>query len=100
MRSSGFIQWEEEMIDTVGKYFCFDTFTTPAIIAIAYFLGAIALTGGPILYLCGITGLPQTDVYLLSSIAVLTGGNVLFRVICEFLMVIFTINEKLDRGYR
>ena len=85
-------------------YFSFQKFITTSIVKGIYVLGFIALTGAGVALIVW-AGLKLNDAtidrqlgwrYVAIGAAALVIGNILWRVICEFWMVLFSINRRLS----
>lgn len=82
--SGGGIMWE---------FLAFRNMISVGLIQLLYFLGALVLTAG------GIGGLirGQNDIYIFQySLLALTAGNVVWRLLCEGLIVIYRIHATLE----
>lgn len=83
----------------IADYFAFRKLVTPDLIRASYLIGAILITFGCIAimgfpYLAGSTGLQQTQIVLV-AIVVLIAGNLLWRMLCESAILMFSIHEVL-----
>jgi len=85
-----------------GGFFSFGTLITPTVIQVAYFIGAAVITLASLLtvglVLMGIA--PEytdknRDALLFGGLTLLGIGNILWRVLCELLMLVFRIYESL-----
>ena len=75
----------------IDRYFSFRWMVSPTLIKIMYFVGVVVITLGPVLNLArGLT--PSTFGVLLVALVL---GNVIWRVICEALILAFSIHEIL-----
>ena len=78
----------------------FDYFITKDVITVIYILGAILITLIGVVIMIWGRVLPG-ELYKDASSAIIAGGlflifgNVLWRIICEFIAVIFKINDSL-----
>jgi hypothetical protein len=88
-----------------GRFFAFDIFITKTAISVIYCIGAVVLTLVSVLYLVlGIVKpamLPTIPAQIPTLntpvfwIAVLILGNLVWRMMCEFFVVMFSINKSL-----
>jgi tetratricopeptide (TPR) repeat protein len=78
--------------DNIG-YFSFNAMISPAIIKVLYVLGAIALI------VFGIIIIADNHFYLdnptLIGVLVILGGNIVWRLFCESLILMFRVYDKL-----
>src|SRR5262245_27302788 len=83
-------------------FFSFGTLITPAVIQVAYFIGAAAITLAGLLMaglvLMGVA--PEytdtnRDALLFGGLTLLGIGNILWRVLCEMVMLLFRVHEVL-----
>jgi hypothetical protein len=73
------------------KIFFFDAMLTPKIITFVYWLGLLAVLVAGVGQLFG----PYTSV--LSGLGILVGGAIGVRIWCELLIVLFKINDNLQK---
>jgi hypothetical protein len=87
----------------MAGYFSFDRLITPTIVKIVHFLGFLILSAAGITLIVW-AGLRLHDAsiareqgwrYVAIGAAAVVVGNLAWRVICEFWMVIFNINDQL-----
>jgi len=87
----------------MAGYFSFDRLITPTIVKIVHFLGFVILSAAGITLIVW-AGLRLNDAniareqgwrYVAIGAAALVVGNLAWRVICEFGMVLFNINAEL-----
>ena len=85
-----------------GGFFSFGTLITPACIQVAYVIGAAVITLASLfmvaLVLTGVA--PEytdtnRDALLVGGLSLLGIGNLLWRVLCEMVMLLFRIHEVL-----
>ena len=88
----------------IQKWINFDEFVTPKIITIVYVLGVIGITilslfmlvgGGGMGGMGGNAGLGLL-IGLILAIIIFVVGNILLRVYCEILIIVFKIHDHLD----
>jgi hypothetical protein len=89
-----------------NKFITFEELITPQAITIVYIIGAILITLGSLAFMgIGIV-MPQYGSYsssnpfsggflILFGLIYLIFGNLFWRMLCEFLIVIFKINDTL-----
>jgi hypothetical protein len=94
------LDYEAPIPDT--GFFSFHTFITPALVKIVYVLGVfgIAIASIAIAFIPSAQLLPDLSLsaHLKSTVVasiVFIGGNLLWRVLCELLMVFFSIHATL-----
>lgn len=88
----------------IQRWINFDEFVTPTIISIVYILGVILITLVALFVLVGGSLFGSTMDYgawnilvsFILAILIFVFGNVLWRVYCEILMVIFKMNNHLN----
>jgi hypothetical protein len=73
-----------------NDFISFRYLITPAIITVIYILGAIAISIGGIVTM----GSPRAG-GVLAGLAILVLGNIYWRVILEFFVVLFRMNDSL-----
>jgi len=85
-----------------GGFFSFETLITPASILVAYVIGAAVLTlAGLLMVAVVLTGVApeytdtNRDALLVGGLTVLGIGNLLWRMVCEMVILIFRIHEVL-----
>ena len=85
-----------------GGFFSFGTLITPACIQVAYVIGAAVITlAGLLMVALVLTGVAQEytdtnrDALLVGGLTLLGIGNLLWRVLCEMVMLLFRIHEVL-----
>ncbi|HEV8367849.1 MAG TPA: DUF4282 domain-containing protein [Pyrinomonadaceae bacterium] len=87
----------------MAGYFSFDRLITPTVVKIVHFLGFLILSAAGITLIVW-AGLRLNDAniareqgwrYVAIGAAALVVGNLAWRVICEFCMVLFNINAEL-----
>jgi len=85
-----------------GGFFSFETLITPACILVAYVIGAAVITvAGLLMVALVLTGLApeythtNRDALLVGGLTVLGIGNLLWRMLCEMVMLVFRIHEVL-----
>ncbi len=85
-----------------GGFFSFGTLITPAAIQVAYIIGAVLITlAGVLIVTLVLTGVASEytdtnrDALLFGGLTVLGIGNLLWRVLCEMVMLLFRILEAL-----
>lgn len=85
-----------------GGFFSFGALITPACIQVAYVIGAAAITLASLLMVALVlTGLApdytdtNRDALLVGGLTLLGIGNLLWRVLCEMVMLLFRIHEVL-----
>lgn len=96
---------ETLVIDTThrrGGFFSFGTLITPAAIQITYIIGAVIITlAGVLMVTLVLTGVAaeytdtNRDALLVGGFTVLGIGNLLWRVLCEMVMLFFRMLEVL-----
>jgi uncharacterized protein DUF4282 len=96
---------ETHAVDTThrrGGFFSFGTLITPAVIQMAYIIGAVVITlGGVLMVALVLTGVApeytdtNRDALLVGGLTLLGIGNLLWRVLCEMVMLLFRILEML-----
>jgi len=85
---------------TFKDFINFDYFITKDVISVIYILGAILITLIGVVIMIWGRVLPG-EIYRDASSAIIAGGlilifgNLLWRIICEFVAVIFKINDSL-----
>jgi hypothetical protein len=102
----------QESDERDSGFFSFRRMISPSLIKILYVAGALVITLGGILYIG--TGLDhsqipvgrgyvpligyggaQTALILLAGLAIIVGGNLFWRILCESWIVLFSIHETL-----
>ena len=85
-----------------GGFFSFGTLITPACIQVAYVIGAAVITlAGLLMVALVLTGVApeytdaNRDALLVGGLTLLGIGNLLWRVLCEMVMLLFRIHEVL-----
>ena len=85
-------------------FFSFGTFISPTVIQVVYVLGAAAITlGGLLMVAWPFTGLgpeymvTDPDTLLFEGLTLLGVGNILWRVLCEIVMLLFRMHEALEK---
>jgi hypothetical protein len=85
-----------------GGFFSFATLITPACIQVAYVIGAAVITlAGLLMVALVLTGAAHEytetnrDALLVGGLSLLGIGNLLWRVLCELVMVLFRMHEVL-----
>lgn len=85
-----------------GGFFSFGTLITPACIQVAYVIGAAVITLASLLMVALVlTGVApeytdaNRDALLVGGLTLLGIGNLLWRVVCEMVMLLFRIHEVL-----
>lgn len=85
-----------------GGFFSFGTLITPACIQVAYVIGAAIITlAGLLMVALVLTGVApeytdmNRDALLVGGLTVVGIGNLLWRVLCEMVMLLFRIHEVL-----
>jgi hypothetical protein len=87
----------------MAGYFSFDRLITPTIVKIVHFLGFVILSAGAITLIVW-AGLRLNDAtiardqgwrYVAIGAATVVVGNLAWRVICEFWMVLFNMHDQL-----
>src|SRR5215813_13734364 len=85
-----------------GGFFSFGTQITPAVIQVVYFIGAAVITLASLLtvglVLMGVASEytdTNRDALLFGGLTLLGIGNILWRVLCEMVMLVFRIHEAL-----
>jgi uncharacterized protein DUF4282 len=96
---------ETLVIDTThrrGGFFSFGTLITPAAIQITYIIGAVVITlAGVLMVTLVLTGVASEytdtnrDALLVGGFTLLGIGNLLWRVLCEMVMLFFRMLEVL-----
>ena len=76
----------------LGKVFLFNSMLTPKIITFVYWLALIACLVG------GIVAMGQRTPGVWGGIAIMVGGPILVRILCELLIVVFKIEEHLRKS--
>jgi len=76
-------------------FFSFRTMITPAIIKGLYVLGAIALIIVGIVILYGKFLMVNSDYELFIGLGIIVLGNILWRLICEGTILMFSVHEIL-----
>jgi len=86
-----------------GGFFSFGTLITPACIQVAYVIGAAVITLASLLMVALVlTGVApeytdtNRDVLLVGGVTLLGIGNLLWRVLCEMVVLFFRIHEVLE----
>ena len=90
-----------------NKFITFEELITPQAITIVYIIGAILITLVSLALMAGGIVMPQYGGYSSSNpfsggVLILIGliylifGNLFWRMLCEFLIVIFKINDTLE----
>ena len=86
-------------MSVIEDYFTFDLFISRAIIALVYFLGVVAITGASVWILIWGRTPPMSygsvEEAFWAGFAILVFGNLIWRVLCEFVVVVFKINDSL-----
>lgn len=85
-----------------GGFFSFGTLISPTFIQVTYVLGAAVISlAGLLMVVLVLTGVAaeytdtSRDVLLFGGLTLLGVGNILWRVLCEMVMVLFRIHEAL-----
>lgn len=85
-----------------GGFFSFGTLITPACIQVAYVIGAAVITlAGLLMVTLVLMGVASEytntnrDTLLVGGLTLLGIGNLLWRVLCEMVMLLFRIHEVL-----
>lgn len=85
-----------------GGFFSFGTLITPACIQVAYVIGTVVITVvGLLMVALVLTGVApeytdtNRDALLVGGLTLLGIGNLLWRVLCEMVMLLFRIHETL-----
>jgi hypothetical protein len=73
----------------LGDFFAFRTMVSHGLLKVVYLLGFLALTLSAVL-----SGLNGANGYL-NGLLILVVGNVLWRVFCEWLILFFSMHERL-----
>ena len=71
--------------------FLFDSMLTPKIITFVYWLALIGCIAA------GIAAMGQRSMGILPGIGIIIGGPIIARIWCELLIVMFKINENLQK---
>jgi hypothetical protein len=71
----------------VGDYFNFKSMVSPVLIKVIYFLGFLSLT------VSGVVMMTRNQP--LEGLSALVFGNLLWRITCEGIIIIFRIHESL-----
>ena len=86
---------------TFYDFLNFDYFITKDVMSVIYAVGAVLIIIIGLLMMFGSAILPS-EIPMNSSTAIIVGGlflifgNVLWRIICEFIVILFNINETLE----
>jgi hypothetical protein len=85
-----------------GGFFSFGTLITPACIQVAYVIGAAVITlAGLLMVALVLMGIASEytdtsrDALLIGGLTLLGIGNLLWRMLCEMVMLVFRIHEVL-----
>ena len=87
----------------MGAYFSFERMITTTFVKVVYFLGFLLLTAGGVALIVW-AGLQLNEAtidrvlgwrYLATGAAILTIGNIVWRVFCELWVVLFGIHDEL-----
>lgn len=85
-----------------GGFFSFGTLISPTFIQVIYVLGAAVISlGGLLMVVLVLTGVApkytetNRDALLIGGLTLLGVGNILWRVLCEMVMLLFRIHEVL-----
>jgi hypothetical protein len=89
-------------MSTLNDFINFDYFITKDVISLIYFLGAILITIIGIIIMIwgqflpgGIFNSNNLFTAIFTGLLIITLGNLFWRILCEFIAVIFKINESL-----
>jgi hypothetical protein len=83
-----------------GGYFSFRTMVTPIIVKWVYVIGMIAITIGGLVTMFGGRGSSYYGYYssggnFWTGLLIIVGGNLIWRVVCESIILLFSIHEIL-----
>jgi Domain of unknown function (DUF4282) len=85
-------------------FFSFGTFISPTVIQAIYILGAAAISlAGLLMVALALTGLApeytdtSRDTLIVGGLTLLAGGNILWRVLCEIVILLFRMHEALAK---
>ena len=91
----------------LNKFIKFEELITPAVITIVYLLGVIVIVLGSLVVMAmsfksGSSSMfyksePSFDgMMIVAGLLYLVFGNIIWRMLCEFIVVIFKINEHMS----
>ncbi len=84
-------------INHSGGFFSFDKMLSVSLIKILYILGALGIIiFSIVIFIRGSQARYGGSAILLSGVAYLVLGNLLWRIFCEGIIIIFKIHEKLS----